>query len=372
MQELRSEYIFYVHILSQYLLKEFNTYHDIMTYICRFFRPNIMIKASHHSSMIIIDGKLYITEPYINTFKYIDIPDVYDVSATEKFTFILTKTGTYTLKNNRKYTAIYGFSDSMKFMPSDDVIHNKTIKVNSNTYKSIKTGGRFGLVLNNNNTVSGNCYNINRVIYRFHTYAKTDNEIGEFINGVGNFNKYKLQNVISIECSDYHAMVITHDGLYGWGENYQYQLGLGHNGIISGPTKIDINNIVEVSCGACHTMAIDIDGNLYGFGFNEHRQITDTSITHHKLPHKLELTDVINVKCWLFHSIALTRNGKLYGWGGSRDNKNGHMREINFKLPIIDISCGMYHALILTDNLELYRSDSYNDDNEFKFHKMIM
>lgn len=347
MQELKSEHIFYVHILSQYLMKEFDTYYDIVMHICRFFRPNIMIKSERHLS-VIIDGKLLIANPYEPLFKSIDIPNVYDVSVTDEFTFILTKTGTYILKPN----------------------HRDPIHVNSDTYKSIKTSGTFGLVLNHNNTVSGNCYFLNDVIYRARKYATTDQEIGQFHEGVGDFNRYKLQDVVSMECGMHHAMVITHDGLYGWGSNDQYQLGLGHAGEISEPTKIDINDIVKVSCGLHHTMALDVNGNLYGFGSNYQHQITDESMIHYKLPHKLELTNVINVKCGLFYSMALTHDGKLYGWGGNEYCKNRRMSEINFKLPIIDFSCGKYHALILTANFELYKSESYN--RLFEFCKIIM
>ena len=69
----------------------------------------------------------------------------------------------------------------------------------------------------------------------------------------------------------------TDDGLYGYGSNIVGQLGLGNDSdrFISQPTKLkffDNYEILSVHCGDYHTIIYTTDG-LFGFGSNKYGQL---------------------------------------------------------------------------------------------------
>jgi len=77
---------------------------------------------------------------------------------------------------------------------------------------------------------------------------------------------------IKISCGNAHAAAIDDSGsLYMWGNNYDGQCGSGvKGGFIKIPTRIDtgieIKRWKDVSCGYAHTIAVDIEDNIFMFG----------------------------------------------------------------------------------------------------------
>ena len=86
-----------------------------------------------------------------------------------------------------------------------------------------------------------------------------------------------MEDVIAVSSNTNHAMAITSDGsLWAWGRNYvggwAGMLGDGTFRDRTEPVKI-MEDVVSVSAGGSHTLAITSDGNLWAWGDNSNNQL---------------------------------------------------------------------------------------------------
>ena len=186
--------------------------------------------------------------------------------------------------------------------------------------------------------------------------------------------KLNLLNITFIDCGGNHTVAITKfNHCYVWGNNESGQLGLGCNKYQCLPQKLDLQNVISVGCGSQYTIALiskststSTSNEIYVWGKNDLGQLGLGNILCRNSPTKLDLLDIISVSCGLNHTCALTTNGILYGWGindvgqlGLGNNNNQytpHQIKINSNLQkhIVSISCGYHHTSALTKDSELY------------------
>ena len=88
-----------------------------------------------------------------------------------------------------------------------------------------------------------------------------------------------LTNVISISNGIDHSVALKNDGtIWGWGQNAYGQLGDGTNKSESSPTRVlGLPNIVNIASGAGHTIAVSKNGTVYGWGSDTSGQLGDGS-----------------------------------------------------------------------------------------------
>lgn len=94
-----------------------------------------------------------------------------------------------------------------------------------------------------------------------------------------------------------HYLAIGDDGaLYSWGLNNYGQLGLGDLDNRMIPTKVGSKtDWISVSCGDYHSIAMDSNDNIYGFGRNTNREAATTSNFREVEPYKWD-------RWWNFNS----------------------------------------------------------------------
>eukprot|EP01130_Rhizamoeba_saxonica_P017942 TRINITY_DN8847_c0_g1_i1.p1 TRINITY_DN8847_c0_g1~~TRINITY_DN8847_c0_g1_i1.p1 ORF type:complete len:758 (+),score=135.46 TRINITY_DN8847_c0_g1_i1:1-2274(+) len=136
-------------------------------------------------------------------------------------------------------------------------------------------------------------------------------------------------NVIDICCGYNRTFALTECGkVFSWGYNQYGDLGLGHSRNISTPTFIEELveiNIVQITCGANHSLAMDEHGNIYSWGYNGYGQLGHGETLDRQKPHKIDFpfdSRVIAICCGYNYSSALTENGGIFAWGC---NKNGEL-----------------------------------------------
>jgi alpha-tubulin suppressor-like RCC1 family protein len=94
--------------------------------------------------------------------------------------------------------------------------------------------------------------------------------------------------------------------------------------------------VVQIACGAYHSLCVTDGGDMFGWGCNTDLQVTGASMVDDRdriisLPHKLDRPrkwyvdqEVVAVAAGARHSAALTWDGSLFTWGGGYEHYNGH------------------------------------------------
>jgi alpha-tubulin suppressor-like RCC1 family protein len=161
-----------------------------------------------------------------------------------------------------------------------------------------------------------------------------------------------------------HTMAIDEEGnLWGWGNNFHGQLGLGNNINYNKPQQINISGVVDVSCGLSFTLALDNNGELWGWGYNIFGQLGSGNYNNYNMPHKIRFSKKINkISAGSTFSAIIDEDGILWTTG---DNSNGQLGHGNFiqtniykKVNIINkvnkISCGYSYTIAIDDDNNLW------------------
>lgn len=115
----------------------------------------------------------------------------------------------------------------------------------------------------------------------------------------------------------------TTGSVFVFGSGDCCQLGLGED-ILSRkkPTEIPFfadKNIVEISAGGLHNLALSLDGSVYSWGCNDEK-----ALGHQQPEWSIGKVDalahekIIHIACGDSISAALTESGKVYTWGTFR------------------------------------------------------
>jgi len=136
-----------------------------------------------------------------------------------------------------------------------------------------------------------------------------------------------------IACGNNHCAAISSDGalLYTWGWGDAGRLGMGNEKMHNQPTCVESLSLfgpfAVVACGSAQTLVATEGGDVYGFGWNAHGQVSGAIKNDHAggssdsclLPVLcLKNKVVVKLSCSGFHSAAITLAGDLYMWGKSR------------------------------------------------------
>ncbi len=150
-----------------------------------------------------------------------------------------------------------------------------------------------------------------------------------------------------VAVSDTHILAIDeNDYLYAWGGNDEGELGIGSISTedIIQPQKIKGNTkFTKVYCDRNSSMAIDIDGNLWSWGSRLGRlgleNITEDVLTPQKVSETIKFSKV-SIGTGL-HRLALDREGNLYSWGYNNFGQLGNgesnsLRDVNVPTKIMN------------------------------------
>lgn len=195
-------------------------------------------------------------------------------------------------------------------------------------------------------------------------YAWGDNSQSQL--GVGHQNKcvsvqkVNLENVIFASCKNHSAVITADLDLYMWGENEYGQLGLGDKINRNTPYKVG-SGYKFVACGGYYTIAIDLNGKLFGcghninriFGRNENCLTNLTQITSDEF--------FVSVVCGISHVAAINNLGELFMWGMNNYGQLGLGTDIlHYEYPqkvlsdIKMVSCGYDHTMAISTYDQIY------------------
>jgi alpha-tubulin suppressor-like RCC1 family protein len=178
-----------------------------------------------------------------------------------------------------------------------------------------------------------------------------------------------------------HSLALDSDGnAYAWGGNFYGQLGDGSNTgsyvlvAVSMPANV---TFTQVSAGALHSLAVGSDGNAYAWGANFYGQLGNSTTTDSNLPVSVPApgsgAKFTQVSAGNFHSLAVDSNGNSYGWGYNKFGQLGNASTADADAPLLvtvpsgvtftQLSAGANHSLAVGSDGETY-AWGFNGDGQ--------
>ncbi len=176
------------------------------------------------------------------------------------------------------------------------------------------------------------------------------------------------QRIVQITCGFGHNAALDEDGhIWIWGRNDHGQLGTGNRTGANEPVMLNLENITAVNCGGKFTLAQDAEGRLWGWGSNEYRVLEDSSRAGILSPIRLEGFDNMTVTSFSGGSDCafwLDDQGNLWGRGrneykqlGSPDaawKKSPKLTRVDIPEKITAVCAYSAATAALTENGNVY------------------
>lgn len=136
-----------------------------------------------------------------------------------------------------------------------------------------------------------------------------------------------LSGMVAVTAGFQFSLALREDGtVWGLGRNGSGQLGWPDDfDIHTTPRQVpDLTDVVTLSAGAVHALALREDGTVWAWGVNQQGQLgVDTSLASRHTPAPVPgLTDVVAISATQGSNLALRRDGTVWGWG---DNSLGQL-----------------------------------------------
>jgi len=166
------------------------------------------------------------------------------------------------------------------------------------------------------------------------------------------------------------TMAIKSDGtLWGWGENFYKQLGLGAgaNNKYLTPQQVGVATWLAVATGTSHTAAIKSNGTLWGVGYNAQGQLGQGNTTNQTSLIQIGVaTNWTKVACGCINTAAVNSLGELWicgyntdgqcaqgtGFGGGPETSL--VQESTLSTDWADVVCGGYHIIGIKNDGSIY------------------
>jgi len=158
-----------------------------------------------------------------------------------------------------------------------------------------------------------------------------------------------LTDIIAIAAGGYHSIALSKNGtIWAWGNNTDGQLGNFQAGQTSNlPYKVTsstgyLENIVSISSGYSHNLALDESGNILAWGKNDWGQLGNPefegksayAVYVKSINGNEKLNNVSSISAGYSHSIALLKDGTIVAWGDNRYGRLGDGTTNTRNLPV--------------------------------------
>lgn len=157
-----------------------------------------------------------------------------------------------------------------------------------------------------------------------------------------------LSGIAGVGAGAQHSVVLTSGGqVYAWGTNQHGQLGDGTYGLNSPSASTAVpqlvgglSNVVAVASGLYHNLALRADGTVWAWGRNYYGQCgigSRTLVEPYGLvsPQQVSgLTNVVAISAGFEHSLALKADGTAWAWGRNANGQVGDGSTTDVYAPV--------------------------------------
>jgi alpha-tubulin suppressor-like RCC1 family protein len=172
-----------------------------------------------------------------------------------------------------------------------------------------------------------------------------------------------LSEVVAIAAGESHSLALLADGtVMAWGSNAHGQLGTGKGSTTPLPVE-GLSGITAIAAGAAHSLALTSGGAVWDWGENAYGQLGNGSTNDSGAPVAVSglPSNVVAISGGARHSIALLADGTVKAWGGGEWGQLGDGRgspgahstvpvTVNRLSGVTSISAGKYANLALLTN----------------------
>eukprot|EP01080_Neovahlkampfia_damariscottae_P006174 gene6174-10181_t len=161
--------------------------------------------------------------------------------------------------------------------------------------------------------------------------------------------------------------------IYGTGDNWFNALtgdGIGAFTDLTTPKELLLSNVIDISSGYSHTMALLNNGSVCTFGEGTYGKLGRENVqtTEHYMICIPTFAGNSKISAGSHHNLVLTTNNDTFSFGSNRYGQLGLKDNINKYVPnkisvvnengteevITKISAGSFHSLLLTENHQIY------------------
>lgn len=155
------------------------------------------------------------------------------------------------------------------------------------------------------------------------------------------------KDIVDISVGYDHSLAVSSDGqVFAWGDNYYGQLGDGTTTASNSPVAVDMSGVlsgktvVAVASGTSFSTALTSDGQIYTWGLNDRGQLGDGTTTDHHSPVAVDTSGVLSGKVvtsldsYFFTTGVVSTDGLVFTWGAGTDGQLGDGSVSDSSVPV--------------------------------------
>lgn len=176
------------------------------------------------------------------------------------------------------------------------------------------------------------------------------------------------RQVSQVACGARHSLFLFTNGqVAAVGVNSKGQIGCGNTADVVCPkTIVDLSSISHIACGNCHSLAADVDGSIYAWGYGKAFGSKTDGLSPSHVYKTNEGDTVSDIAGGDSHSLILLSCGAVYSWGNNFEGQLGQGKIVKFLskpkelcyslLPgkVVSISVGETTCAAVTEDGKLY------------------
>jgi len=148
-----------------------------------------------------------------------------------------------------------------------------------------------------------------------------------------------------VACGDSHSAIMQLGRIFLYGNRANGKLGIPVDNanmepIMHHPEPLATKDAIQVSCGVQHTAYVDEKGVIYTFGQGDrgqlgHLMIADRINRIEPMPRSVaSLSGIVEVACGAYHTLALSKDGHVWAWGAGTYGQLGIGEKADSKVPM--------------------------------------
>jgi alpha-tubulin suppressor-like RCC1 family protein len=172
-----------------------------------------------------------------------------------------------------------------------------------------------------------------------------------------------LSDVVAVSAGSGHSIALKRDGtVWTWGYNGEGQLGTrgAADSRFPKPEQVSgLSDIKAIVAGDRYCLALKGDGTVWAWGNNWHGQLGDGTKNSSSSPSQVAgLSDIAALAAGMGHALAVKKDGTVWAWGYNDDGELGDGKRkdrlTSFQIPGLSavkaVAAGSHHSVALKND----------------------